>query len=89
MDQGVGILLAGAVAAVPGVLNFWGSRHAQSKLDAIHDEVKTLNDKPIGQLAAEDETRRIEGIPHDARTVTEQRHVDESPPPEPPQGPSR
>lgn len=55
----------------------------------VRNEVRTYNEKPMGRLAAEDETRRVEAIDHDDRTLMEQRHVDESPPRDPPQGPPR
>lgn len=55
----------------------------------VHQEVRTLNETPIGQLAAATETRRVEALAHDDRTAREQRHVDEAPPNDPPQGPGR
>lgn len=60
-----------------------------AKVDAVHQEVRTMNEGTLGSFAAEDETRRIEQIPHDARTATEQRHIDQAPEPEPPIGPPR
>lgn len=59
------------------------------RIGRVHDEVKTLNESTIGQLAAAGETARVEDIPHDKRTAQEQRHLDTAPIPEPPQGPSR
>lgn len=55
----------------------------------VHREVKTFNETPLGRLAANTETRRVEAIDHDERTAMEQRHVDEAPPADPPQGPGR
>lgn len=55
----------------------------------VHKEVRTLNEGTIGSFAAEDETRRIEALPRDQRSPTEQRHIDQAPPQEPPQGPGR
>jgi hypothetical protein len=70
--------LAGAVVSIVTLL----------RVNRVHDEVKTLNESTIGQLAAAVETRRTGAIPHDDRTAQEQRHLDEAPPPDPPQGPS-
>lgn len=55
----------------------------------IHENVQTMNAGTVGSFAAEDETRRIEAIPHNKRTPTEQHHLDVAPEKEPPQGPSR
>lgn len=55
----------------------------------VHHELKTLNEGTVGSFAAENETRRIEAIPHDERTATEERHMASAPPPEPPVGPGR
>lgn len=80
----------GALATMAGVLgNLWLSTRTLRATHEVRDEVRTYNEKTTGQLAAEGETRRVEGIPHDERTAVEQRHVDEAPPVEPPQGPSR
>lgn len=55
----------------------------------VRRDVRTYNETTAGALAAANETRRIEGIPHDDRTEKEQRHLDDAPPPGPPQGPAR
>jgi len=55
----------------------------------VRNEVRTYNETTTGGLAAQAETRRVEAMPHDERTAKEQRHLDEAPPDEPPQGPSR
>lgn len=54
-----------------------------------HKELKTLNEGTVGTFTADAETRRVEAISHDERTAKEQRHLDEAPPPDPPQGPPR
>lgn len=59
------------------------------RLAGVHKELQTLNEGTVGSFAADAETRRAEAIPHDDRTPTEQRHIDQAPMPEPPQGPSR
>lgn len=43
---------------------------------AVHDEVKTGNSQTIAQLADNDESRRINEIPHADRTKTEREHLD-------------
>lgn len=60
-----------------------------AQVESVHAEVRTLNEGTVGSFANEGETRRIEEIPHDERTATEQRHVDQAPPTETPQGPGR
>ncbi len=54
-----------------------------------HRQVVTLNESTIGELAAAGETRRAEDIPHDDRTLREQRHIDSAPALGPAQGPQR
>jgi hypothetical protein len=56
-------------------------------INGIKHEVKTMNESTIGQLAAREETRRAEDIPHDQRTAREQRHISSSPAADPAQGP--
>lgn len=87
MDQGVAIVLAASVAALPGVLTYIQSRSNKRTIDDVKEQVVTLNESTIGQLAANTETRRVEAITHDDRTAQEQRHVDTAPPDDPPQGP--
>ena len=77
-----GTFLTATVGAFATVVNLRRTRE-------VRDEVKTYNETTTGGLAAADETRRIEAIPHDERTAKEQRHIEESPGPEPPQGPAR
>lgn len=90
---GLGILIASigsTFVLIGGAIVLWrGQLKMQRVVDDTHHQVVTLNEKPLGQLAAEGETRRIEDIPHDDRTAVEQRHIDDSPAPDPPQGPSR
>lgn len=45
-----------------------------------HSEVRTLNAKTIGELAGEQETRRIIDKPIDERTPGDQRHLLDIPP---------
>lgn len=54
----------------------------------IQREVRTMNESTMGQLAAGQETRRVEALDHDDRTAMEQRHLDDAPPHDPPQGPT-
>jgi hypothetical protein len=42
----------------------------------IHNEVKTMNERTLGQLGADNETRRIEDIDPQTRTAREQRHME-------------
>lgn len=86
MDQGVALVLAAAIGAAPAIVT---ARALSRKVDAVHKEVKTYNEGTVGMNSAAAETRRIEEIPHDERTATEQHHVDVAPPLEPPQGPAR
>lgn len=50
-------------------------------------DVDTSNVSDIGELAAADETRRVADIDYEDRTAKEQRHLDDAPAPDPPQGP--
>lgn len=47
----------------------------EKKVDAIHVEVKTINDQSIAQLADADETRRIEAK-DGSLTIGEAHHMD-------------
>lgn len=89
MDQGTAIVVGAVIAAAPAlvviVLEVRTGRVARD----THRQVLTMNEGTIGSFAAENETRRIEEIAHDERTATEQRHVDQAPEVEPPQGPQR
>lgn len=78
--------IAVLVAACGG---FLGSVTASIIALKGYRETRTGNETRSGQLMANAETRRIEQIPHDDRSPTEQRHVDEAPDPEAPQGPGR
>lgn len=96
MSAGIGLLVV--LILVVGVFqnrNFQrriveilrGQADARTVIDDTHTQVVTMNESTAGQLLADGETRRIEGIPHDERTAKEQRHVDDAPEPDPPQGP--
>lgn len=61
----------------------------QQTLEEIKSQVVTLNEGTVGSFAADDETRRITGIPRAQRTPTEQRHMDAAPSKEAPQGQPR
>lgn len=89
MDSGIAVICAAAIAATPGVLTLVQARANHKVGEEIRDQVVTLNESTIGQLAANTETRRVENISHDDRTAQEQRHVDSAPLPEPPIGPAR
>lgn len=87
--NGLGQLVT-SIAILAGVLaGIYQNRKIVGKVDDVHDAVNTMNETPLGELGAANETRRILGIPHDERNPTEQRHLDTSPPPEPEQGPPR
>lgn len=56
------------------------------RLDAIHDELRTLNTMTVGEIVEGQETRRIQDIPEADRTLAEQEHIeavddDDAPPP--------
>lgn len=80
---------AGVAVLIAATGGFIGSCVAAYVSLKTHGEVKTFNETPLGKLAANQETRRVEGIDHDERTAIEQRHIDEAPPTDPPQGPGR
>lgn len=46
-----------------------------ARLEAIHEELRTLNGQTIGQMADADEGRRIEAIPEVDRTESEAKHL--------------
>lgn len=79
---GVAVLVAALSAAIVSIGTF-------VRAGRIHNDVKTMNESALGELGAAAETRRVEAIPRAKRTVKEQRHVDEAPPADPPQGPAR
>lgn len=81
--------IALVIVAIGSLVTAVGGVVVAVMVNRVHQEVKTFNEKSLGQLGAEGETRRAEAIPHDQRTAPEQRHIDESPLPDPPQGPSR
>ncbi len=57
-------------------------------LGQVFKEVKTLRgQQTIGAITAGDESRRVESMPRDTRTPTEQRHLDSEALKEAPQGP--
>ncbi len=57
-------------------------------LGQVFKEVKTLRgQQTIGMITAGDESRRVESMPRDIRTPTEQRHLDSEALKEAPQGP--
>lgn len=85
----IGALGLFVTTIVTAVVNLRATRAGTAATKAVHAEVVTLNDKTAGQLLADTETRRVEGISHDDRTALEQKHLDESAPVDPPQGPAR
>ncbi len=81
---------------ISSIVTLRGQQRIKDRVEETHalaaevkQQVITLNEGTVGSFAAEDETRRIEAIPREQRTPTEQRHIDQSRPPEPPQGPGR
>lgn len=83
------IALGLLITAATGAYSAWANHHLKRTTKEIRHELITLNEGTVGSFAADAETRRVEEIPHDERTPTEQRHVDSAPDPEEPQGPSR
>ncbi len=55
------------------------TRHAAEailpKVTAVHDEVATTNGIPVGEMLERQEGRRIQGLPVDDRTPSEQEYV--------------
>jgi hypothetical protein len=80
-------VLAATASIITALALFRGTRVLNHKVDEVHQEVRTFNEKTLGTLGAEEETRRALAISHDERTAREQRHIDQSPPEEPAQGP--
>lgn len=76
------------IVALGSLVTACGGTYIAVKLNAIHTEVKTGNELRLGELAAAEETRRAERIPHDQRTAQEQHHIDTAPGIGPAQGPS-
>ncbi len=79
---GIGLLVTAVATLIAALTNTVVATRARR-------ENRTYNETTVGMLAAEGETRRIEKIPHAKRTAKEQRHLDDAPPDDPPQGPSR
>lgn len=69
----VATLIAAIGVAIPAII-------AAVRSSQTHKEVKTLNAKTIGVLAGEQETRRIDAKPLEARTPDDQRHLLDVPP---------
>jgi hypothetical protein len=96
MDQSTAIVVAAGLAALPGSLTVLMAARSKGRQDAmkdrlddVHDQIVTMNGGTVGSFASDEETRRVEAIPHDERTATEQRHIDQAPTREPPIGPGR
>lgn len=85
----IGVLLAGVAAIISALAVLVTAFRTNRKIEQVRDEVRTFNETAIGPLASADETRRIEEIPRPERTAKEQRHVDDAPAPDPPQGAGR
>ena len=64
--------LAAAVVSVITAMRIGG---VKKDVGAVDRKLDTLNETPIGELASEDETRRIGLIPVSKRTAREIRHV--------------
>lgn len=77
MSDAVATVLAAAIPSLIQVV-------ALVWLHRVKQDVRTLNESSVGQLAAADETRRIERIPKGDRTAKEQRHIDTAPQNNPP-----
>lgn len=76
------VALGSLITAVGGVV-------VAIMVNRVHKDVRTGNELRSGELAAAQETRRVEAIPRAKRTAQEQRHVDTAPEPGPAQGPGR
>lgn len=76
-------LIASLTAAIVAIINALKTSKVGAVAQAIHTEVKTINGLAIGQLADATETRRIEAISPEDRTLAEQHHVDVVPIPTP------
>lgn len=63
-------LIAATSAAIVSIITAWNTTR-------VRHEVRTMNEQTIGQLAANQETRRIEVIPQADRTAREDRHMDQ------------
>lgn len=63
-------LIAATSAAIVSIITAWNTTR-------VRHEVRTMNEQTIGQLAANQETRRIEVIPKGDRTAREDRHMDQ------------
>lgn len=61
-------------------------KEIKGQISELRTQVVTLNGLTIGQLGADAETRRIEGIPHAERTRMEQEHLTRAPMRGPAQG---
>ena len=78
----VGLLIGAITSGLVAVLGafFAGmamlrSGHVETKIDAVHHEVKTFNELTLGQLGERTETRRINEIEPIDRTNQEDRHL--------------
>lgn len=83
---GVALVITAIATPIVVIITAYWNRAATRQ---VRDEVRTYNEKTMGELAAEGETRRATAITHDDRTAQEQRHIDQAPEPDPPQGASR
>ncbi len=89
----LGLPLAALITVAPGLVGLVMQKRSKERqermrmlIDGVRKDVATSNDLSLGALAANTETRRIEGIPIEERTPTEQHHVDDAPPLQPPVG---
>jgi hypothetical protein len=64
-------------ALVTGMAMLITAFRTHRKIEAVHHEVRTLNEATIGELAAKIETRRIEAKQAEGELLTaqEQRHI--------------
>lgn len=63
-------LIAATSAAIVSIITAWNTTR-------VRHEVRTMNEQTIGQLASNQETRRIDHIPQAERTAREDRHMDQ------------
>lgn len=72
------VWLPSAALVLGAIITAWGQWATRSKLGALHNEVKTGNDKTSGQLASITRGRQIdEDIPPEDQTEDEAHYVDQ------------
>lgn len=80
--SGAVTLIAALAAATVAIINAVKAKEVPGTIKKVHEELRTFNKLTVGQLAAKDETRRIEGVSPEDRTDQEMQHLidDRNPP---------